>query len=153
MSLNLQASSPNYKIYGELATYPVEIDITLRIIFCWSKLICRNQSKISCIMFSLTHRLYSQQQFDIKWIKILEKILSETGFCNIWQTQTFKCIEWFKQSIKQRLLDHFLHDGNSSVHNSPKAFNYIIFKTDQECFNILDEQSSLLLCKFRITFY
>jgi hypothetical protein len=42
----------------------------------------------------------------------------------------------------------------TSVHNSPKAFNYRIFKTDfkfEEYFNILDEQNSLLLCKFRTT--
>ena len=69
-------------------------------------------------MYSLSHHLYSQQNFDIKWIKCLEKILNETGFSNIWQTQTFKSTEWLKQSIKQTLLDQFLQDWNSSVHNS-----------------------------------
>jgi hypothetical protein len=52
------------------------------------------------------------------------------------------------------LLDQFLQDWNSSVHNSPKAFNYRILKTDfkfEEYFNILYEQNSLLLCKFRTT--
>jgi hypothetical protein len=48
-------------------------------------------------MYSLSHHLYSQQTFDIKWIKCLEKILNDTGFSNIWQTQTFKTIEWLKQ--------------------------------------------------------
>ena len=65
---------------------------------------------------------------------------------NIWQTQTFKSIEWLKQSIKQRLLDQFLQDWNS--------YNYRIFKTDfkfEEYFNILDEHNSLLLYKFRTT--
>ena len=105
-------------------------------------------------MHSLSQHLYSQQKFDIKRITFLEKILIETGFSNIWQTQTFKSIEWLKQSIKQTLLDQFLQDWNSSVHNSPKAFNYRIFKTDfkfEEYFYILDEQNSLLLCKFRTT--
>jgi cobalamin-dependent methionine synthase I len=84
----------------------------------------------------------------------LENILNETSFSNIRQTQTSKSIEWLKQSIKQTLSDQFLQDWNSSVHNSPKAFNYRIFKTDfklEEYFNILDEQNSLLLCKFRTT--
>ena len=154
MILNLKTSTPNYMIYGELGRYPVEIDIKIRIISFWAKLICGKQSKISCIMYSLSHHLYSQQNFDIKWIKCLKKRLNETGFSNIWQTQTFKSIEWLKQSIKQTLLDQFLQDWNSSVHNSPKAFNYRIFKTDfkfEEYFNILDEQNSLLLCKFRTT--
>jgi hypothetical protein len=89
-------------------------------------------------MYSLSHHLYLQQNFDIKWIKILETILNETGFSNIWQTQTFKSIKWLKQNMKQTLLDQFLQDWNSSVHNSPKAFNYRIFKTDfkfEEYFN------------------
>jgi hypothetical protein len=62
--------------------------------------------------------------------------------------------EYYSISIKQTLLDQFLQDWNSSVHNSPKAFNHRIFKTDfkfEEYFNILDEQNSLLLCKFRTT--
>jgi hypothetical protein len=56
---------------------------------------------------------------------------------------------------KQTLLDQFLQDWNSSIHNSPKAFNYRIFKTDfkfEEYFNILDEQNSLLLCKWVMVF-
>ena len=81
-------------------------------------------------MHSLSHHLYSQQNFAIKWITFLKKILNETDFSNIWQTQTFKSIEWLKQSIKQTLLDQFLQDWNSSVHNSPKASNYRIFKTE-----------------------
>jgi hypothetical protein len=59
-----------------------------------------------------------------------------------------------KKSIKQTLLDQFLQDWNSSVHSSPKASNYRIFKTEfkfEEYFNILDEQNSFLLCKFRAT--
>ena len=84
----------------------------------------------------------------------MEKILNETGFSNIWQTVTFKIIECLKQRIKQTLLDQFLQDWNSSVHNSPKASNYRIFQSEfkfEEYFNILDEQNSLLLCKFRTT--
>jgi hypothetical protein len=50
--------------------------------------------------------------------------------------------------ILMSISTEFLQDWNSSVHNSPKAFNYRIFKTDfkfEEYFNILDEQNSLLL--------
>jgi hypothetical protein len=88
-------------------------------------------------MYSLSHHLYSQQNFDIKWIKFLENILNETSFSNIRQTQTSKSIEWLKQSIKQTLSDQFLQDWNSSVHNSPKAFNYRIFKLILNLKNIL----------------
>ena len=65
------------------------------------KLFVENNPKYHAFMYSLSQHLYSQQKFDIKWIKCLEKILNKTGFSNIWQTQTFKSIEWLKQSIKQ----------------------------------------------------
>jgi hypothetical protein len=90
MILNLKTSTPNYMIYGELGRYPVKINIKLELFLLWVNIICGKQSKMSCIMHSLSHHLHSQQNFDIKCIKFLEKTLSETGFSNIWQTQTFK---------------------------------------------------------------
>ena len=80
MILNLKAYIPNYKIYGELARYPVEIDITLRIIFFWSMLVFEKQSKTSCIMNSLLHCLYSQQHLNIKWMKKIEKYYAKLVF-------------------------------------------------------------------------
>ena len=77
------------------------------------------------------------------------KILIETGFSNRWQTQTFKIIEWLKQSI-----DQFLQDWNSSVRNYPKSiqsYNFQNLFKFEEYLNILEEQTSLLLCKFRTT--
>ena len=41
----------------------------------------------------------------------MDKILNETGFSNIWQTQTFKSIEWLKQSIKQTCQTSFYRIG------------------------------------------
>ena len=54
MILNLKTSTPNNMIYGELGRYPIEISF-------WAKHICGKQSKISCIMHSLSHHLHSQQ--------------------------------------------------------------------------------------------
>ena len=130
-------------MYGELDRYSIEIDIKLKIISIWAKIICVTQSKTSRIMYSLSHHLSSQQNVDIKWIKFIEKILNEADFSII-----FKSIEW----LKRRLLDQYLQDWNSSVHYSRKAFNCKIVKADfkfEEYFNILDEQNSLLLCIYR----
>ena len=38
MILNLKTSTPNYMIYDELGRYPVEIDIKIRIISFWAKI-------------------------------------------------------------------------------------------------------------------
>jgi hypothetical protein len=80
INIRTLTSTPNYMIYGELGRYPVEIDIKIRIISFSAKIICGKQSKISCIMYSLSHHLHSQQNFDIKWIQFLEKIALRTHF-------------------------------------------------------------------------
>jgi O-glycosyl hydrolase len=41
------------------------------------KLFVENNPKYHAFMYSLSQHLYSQQKFDIKWIKCLEKILNE----------------------------------------------------------------------------
>jgi hypothetical protein len=51
MILNLKTSTPNYMIYGELGRYPFEIDIKIRIISFWAKIICGKQSKISFVLY------------------------------------------------------------------------------------------------------
>jgi hypothetical protein len=135
-----KTSTPNYMIYGELGRYPVEIDIKIRIISFWAKIICGKQSKISCIMYSLSHHL------KVCVCHILEKPVS----FNIFFKHFIHLISKFCCEYKWCDKLYIMHD----IYNSPKAFNHRIFKTDfkfEEYFNILDEQNSLLLYKFKTT--
>jgi hypothetical protein len=47
--LHVKTSTPNFMIYGELGRYRIDIDIKVRMISYWSKLILGNQSKISSL--------------------------------------------------------------------------------------------------------
>ena len=54
LTINIRTltSTPNYMIYGELGRYPVEIDIKIRIISFWAKIICGKQSNHAlCIVY------------------------------------------------------------------------------------------------------
>jgi hypothetical protein len=42
-------------VYGELGRYPIDIDIKVRMISYWSKLILGNQSKISSLSYKLLY--------------------------------------------------------------------------------------------------
>ena len=46
--LKVKNSTPNFMIYGELGRYSLEIDIKLRIINYWTKLLSGKQEKTSC---------------------------------------------------------------------------------------------------------
>ena len=49
--LKLRKNTPNFMIYGELGRYPIEINIKLRMVTFWAKMISSNENKISkCIM-------------------------------------------------------------------------------------------------------
>jgi predicted 2-oxoglutarate/Fe(II)-dependent dioxygenase YbiX len=38
-SLNLKLSTPSYMVYGELGRYPIDIDIKVRTISYWARLL------------------------------------------------------------------------------------------------------------------
>ena len=50
-----RGSTPNCMVYGELGRYPLEIDIKVRMISYWSKLIQGKQSKLSTIAYTLLY--------------------------------------------------------------------------------------------------
>jgi hypothetical protein len=53
--LRLKVSTPNFMVYGELGRYPLEIDIKVRMISYWCKLIQGKQSKLSTIAYKLLY--------------------------------------------------------------------------------------------------
>lgn len=55
--LNLSSSTPNYMVYGELGRYPLIINIKVRMISFWGKLINSQNSKLSSKLFSCTQKL------------------------------------------------------------------------------------------------
>ena len=50
---HLKASTSDYMVYGELGGYPISIDIKVRMITFWCKLIMRKQRKLSHICYKL----------------------------------------------------------------------------------------------------
>jgi hypothetical protein len=53
--LHLKATTPNCMIYWELGRYPLDIDIKLRNILYWSKLITGKDIKLSIISYRLLY--------------------------------------------------------------------------------------------------
>ena len=51
--LQLKPSTPSFMVYGETGRYPLKIDIKVRMISYWAKLIPGKQSKLSNILYNL----------------------------------------------------------------------------------------------------
>jgi hypothetical protein len=75
-------------IYGELGLYPLDIDIKLRNILYWAKLITGKDTKLSIISYRL---LYLSQNNDCQfsWPNHVESILNECGLSYVWLNQYF----------------------------------------------------------------
>ena len=152
--LNFKTSTPSYMVYGELGRYPLDIDIKVRTISFWTKLISGKQTKLSAIIYKCMYNMLRVRERNFMWLKYVKHILCNCGFNYIWESQTFINELWLKHSIKQNLTDQYLQTWLSSVNDSPKALNYRIYKDNlvfENYLNILNDKDNLTLSKFRTT--
>ena len=89
--LNLNNSTPNFMVYGELGRYPLSINIKVRMITFWAKMILSN--KLSTCAYALLHRQNSP------WVKYVKSILDKCGLSYIWQNHSFTSVAWLKHTV------------------------------------------------------
>jgi hypothetical protein len=65
---------------------------------------------------------------NLNWVDFIRTILNECGFTYIWETENVNNKEWLKCVVKQRSLDQFVQNWQTSLSDSSKALNYRIFK-------------------------
>ena len=49
----LKSSTPNYMIYGELGRFPIEIDIKIKMVSFWARLLLGKETKLSYLSYKL----------------------------------------------------------------------------------------------------
>jgi hypothetical protein len=86
-------------IYGELGRYPLDIDIKLRNILYWAKLITGKDIKLSIISYRLLY-LSQNGKCQFSWLNYAENILNECGLSYVWLNQYFISEEWLKTPLK-----------------------------------------------------
>ena len=147
--LKLKKSTPDFMVYGELGRYPLDVNIKLRTINYWSKLINGKPEKLPVVLYKFSLDKYGN---DILWLNNVKKILDECGMSYIWESQYFNGSNWLNATIKQILIDQFKQIWKGRVYESPKGLNYRLFKENlefEEYFTKLDDKNISTLCKFR----
>jgi hypothetical protein len=129
--LHLKTSTPDYMVYGELGRYPICINIKVRMIKFWCKLIMGKQSKLSHIHVCyklLTNNNFLRDGFSL-WIKNIQDILNKSGLSYIWLYQNCISEKWLS-----------------------KALNYRLYKKGvsfENYLEILKDKDLFLICRFR----
>ena len=144
--LGLKSSTPNFMVYGELGRFPINIDVKVRMVGYWAKVIDRSKNKLSNTMYNIL------SNFNTPWLTYIKNIFIECNLINIFEDKLFPSMEWLKINVSNILKDNFIYNWQNDVFNSPKGSNYRLFKYDFIFENYLHElppKHSKIFCKFR----
>ena len=85
---------------------------------------------ISSILYRLLLKLHVLDAYTSPWLQFVKDTLNNIGLSGIWNSQSLpasrKC---FRQSIKVRLRDQFIHQWITEINESGKCIIYRTFKT------------------------
>jgi len=81
----MRNSTPNYMVFGESGRFPLEIEIKLKVITLWYKLI--TGSKSSSMLYNLMFKFNVMGNTEFKWLAFVKSILNNTGLNYIWNHQ------------------------------------------------------------------
>ena len=115
-------------ICGELDRLPIECEIVKRMITFWIKLIDANNNKLSSKMYHILSNMHLANTYSSPWICAIENILNSCGLTYIWLQQCKQSDIWVDFILKQIIKDQFAQRWTSEINNSPKCFNYKLYK-------------------------
>ena len=127
--LGLKSSTPNVMVYGELGRYPLDIDLKLKALGFWLKLVNGDEDKLSCKMYECLLWLHYNNIYSSAWMLYIEEILNSCGLTYIWTSQGNNISTiWLKYVVKDILQAQFVTKWHSDVEHSSKCYHYRNFK-------------------------
>lgn len=151
--LKVKPSTPSIIVYGELGRNPLLIDVKVKMLCFWCKLVTGNRDKLSYIMYKLMLELHLSDIVHSNWILCIKNILIDIGEPNIW-FQQFAVLNWLKSISKIKLRDLFIQRWLSSINECKSCSNYRIFKKDltlEKYLIYLPLNLKRAFCNFRTT--
>ena len=128
--LKVHKSTPNNMVYGELGRYPLLLQVKVRMVSFWHRLVTNNH-KIASICYKLMYQLHCMDDNVSQWLLFTKKILDDVGKSFIWLSQGQNISnDLLKLQVKQSLRDQFIQQWSSDIFTSSKCCNYRIFKCE-----------------------
>ena len=126
--LKVRTTTPNYMVYGELGRFPLEINVKIRMVTFWRKLLC--SEKFSSYMYKLLFSLKQSDNCTFKWLEYIESIFNDTGMGYVFANQDSTD---YNIIIKQILQDQFIQKWVNESQLSSRGQFYSSFK-EKFCF-------------------
>ena len=121
--LSVRTTTPNFMVYGETGRYPIEINIKIRMLNFWNKLLMNND-KLSGMLYQLLLDMHNGGYCNSKWTSYVKSILDHTGLSFVWNNQNVLDKNYIKLYIKQILCDQFIQKWFSDIGNSSRGQFY-----------------------------
>jgi hypothetical protein len=102
-------------IYCKLGRYPSLINIKVRMIRFWCKLVNSQGDKLSSTLFSVLRK------YNYTMCKSIKSILNDSGLPHIWQTMDQVNSSSIKKKVFEILNNQFQQSWYSDMYNSSKA--------------------------------
>ena len=131
-------------VYGEVGT-PLIVNIKSRVLLFWTSLIICDENNrcntISSILYRLLLKLHVLGAYTSPWLKFVKDTLNNIGLSGVWSSQSLPTSrECFRQSIKVRLRDQFIHEWITEINESG---NFLIYRTFKTTFTLANYLISL----------
>ena len=128
--LKMKSNTPLVMVYGEFGRFPLSIQVKVRMVKFWAKILTGKNSKISFKMYLLLLYLHRNNIHSCKWILCIEKILQDVGLNYIWLSNVVNDVNWLCKEVQERLQMQYVRVWHTTVFESSKCSNYRIFKTE-----------------------
>ena len=154
--LCVKRSTPNCFVYGELGVYPINIELKMRVVRFWLKLI-----RPSTPYESYARKIYQEllviketHPTQITWVSKLQDMFNNIGFGHLMTDQHVNNEKQFLTSFKQRLIDIYLQDWTGLVRHTSdgRLFKHVkyTFKFEQYL-DMSDKALRVSITKIRLS--
>ena len=145
--LGVPIKTPNKIVYGELGRFPLYINSSVRSIKYWFRLLQMDLERLPRQAYEMMKT--QDQNGKSCWVTHIRTLLSRTGFYYIWANQGTQNVQGFLRVFKQRLIDQFIQEWDSTIRYKDRYTLYSSFKDSFECSPYIQNVS--IYC-FRVAF-
>jgi hypothetical protein len=117
--LKVRTTTPNFMVYGELGRFPLEIEVKMRMVSYWNKLL--QNEKLSNSIYRLLLSLKHNGVQTFKWLNHVESIFNDSGLGYIFHRQDSSDYTRIKLLLNQTLKDQFIQRRTSEMINSSRG--------------------------------
>ena len=133
-------------VYGETGTYPLNIDIKVKVLCYWIRPITGRREKLANVSYQCLFHLDAAHLYTSPWLKEVKCTLNNFGLSDVWLQQEVFNPVWLRKTIEQRLRDQWITQWYSNISLKSVYMTHVTFKN---CYG-MEEYLTKLRTKLRI---